>query len=1113
MSGHRTAAVMPDVGSSGHRAPLMTPGQVAERLGSPFAPTTEQAAVIGAGSSPAVVIAGAGSGKTETMAARVVWLVSNGLVAPERILGLTFTRKAAGELQQRIRARLHTLHRRLHPDGEPTGEPTVLTYAAYAGRLVDEYGILVGAEPGARLLTEAARWQVADAAVRRYDGPFTEEPGAVSSVTGYVLDLAGQLADHLVGTDQLAAFTADWLARIEALPPAPRARSADLPTDLKALQKTLRQRAELIPLLERFAEAKRTEGVVDFADQMVLAARLARLGQVSDSERSRYDVVLLDEYQDTGHAQIETLRALFGDGRAVTAVGDPLQSIYSWRGASAGNIGRFAGIFPTAALEPSTVYPLMTSWRNDRSILRAANRIAAELRVAAEPELNPRPGAGDGRVVLTFAETEQQEAHWVAHRLRREWDERVEWTGGAPTVAVLVRKRSVIAGVAQALRDVGLPVEVVDLGGLLTLPEISDVVATLRALVDHNAGGSLARLLTGARWQLGPADLVALQARARELARLVGIALTRQSGAEDRDDDERIDASLVEALDDLGQPGRYSATGYQRLSRLAGELRSLRRRLDLPLPDLIDDIERVLGLDVEVAARPGSNAAGRANLDRFGDEAARFASDRALGAGPSQISAFLAYLKAAENEEYGLKPAVVEVHSDRVQVLTVHGAKGLEWDVVAIAGLQHGGFPSLAKSHDWTRSRALLPAPLRGDRHDLPQVVLAGCQDRGAANQQVKDHHASLTQRYTLEERRLAYVAVTRARKALYASGALWGGGKRPRPASVFLTELRELAEAGLAEVDGWHDHDDAAQNPVLAARTGTPWPIDPLAGRRAAVEAGAALVRAAIQAAEVAGPRPVADRVDARPGRPGGASGPSDGTDARAQVWRRDVDMLLAERDTAAAQSVIEVVMPSHLSASQVVALSADESDLARRLRRPLPQRPAKQARRGTAFHAWLEQRWAADTLLDIDELPGAADEVIDDAELDALKAAFERSEWATRTPAAVEVPFEMTFGSVVVRGRMDAVFTEPDGRFTVVDWKTGAPPTGADAEAKATQLAVYRLAWAALSGLDEQLDRVGAAFCYVGAGITIAPANLLTADQLRELVSGRPTRLSPHR
>ena len=1067
------------------------PAEVARLLGL-FPPTDEQAAVIQAPLEPAVVIAGAGSGKTETMAARVVWLVANDLVAPDRILGLTFTRKAAGELQHRIRARLKTLHRALGRslDG---AEPTVLTYAAYSGRLVEEHGIVLGSEPGSRLLTEAARWQVADAVVRRYDGQFSLEPGVVATVTERVLDLAGQLADHLAEPEQVRQLAARLREELAPLPPKPGARSRARPENVEKLLESLTKRLDLLPLVELFGERKRAEGLLDFADQMVLASRLAATPAVATVERSRYDVVLLDEYQDSGHAQIQMLAALFGDGRAVTAVGDPLQSIYSWRGASAASIGKFSERFRTRSGRPAPVYSLMTSWRNDRRILSVANRVADELRAPAAPPLTARPEAPEGRVVARYCESVADEAGWLAERLRAEWDARLDWTSGQRTLAVLVRKRSGIAVIAQALRDAGLPVEVVDIGGLLTLPEIADVRAVLQVLADHNAGGSLARLLTGARWRIGPADLVALHQRARTLARMTGLAVrgpstdtTPDAGSAQPDDDERIEPSLVEALDDLGEASQYSVEGYRRLAECGAMLRGLRRRLELPLPDLVAEVERALGLDVEVASRSGAGHAGRANLDRFIDEAARFASGRAAAG----VSAFLGYLRAAEEEEYGLKPATLEVLPDRVQVLTVHGAKGLEWDVVAVAGLVADGFPDQAKNHDWASAPALLPSLLRGDAADLPRLDFAGCQHHGESEARITEHRAQWKQRHLDEERRLAYVAFTRARKALYACGAAWGAGSKPRPASVFLQELRESA---VVEVDGWWEVADGEQNPMSGAQLGQSWPADPLAGRRALVERGAGRVLAALSQLRTQDAASEASQLAASQRSP------------LAKLWERDVELLLAERAAAAEVGVIEVAIPDQLSVSDVVALSADPAELARRLRRPLPQQPAKQARRGTAFHTWLEQRWAAESLLDVDDLPGAVDELADASELDALKAAFERSSWADRTPVAVEVGFEMSFGGRVVRGRMDAVFQDPDGRFTVVDWKTGRPPTGADADAKAVQLALYRLAWAAIRGIpDTELDSVGAAFYYVGAGLTVAPANLLDAAQLRELVNG---------
>jgi DNA helicase-2/ATP-dependent DNA helicase PcrA len=222
-----------------------------------------------------------------------------------------------------------------------------------------------------------------------------------------------------------------------------------------------------------------------------------------------------------------------------------------------------------------------------------------------------------------------------------------------------------------------------------------------------------------------------------------------------------------------------------------------------------------------------------------------------------------------------------------------------------------------------------------------------------------------------------------------------------------------------------------------------------------------------------------------------------------RPAEWARDVDLLLVERAAARTGETIDVPMPEQLSVSQLVELERDPAELARRIRRPVPARPAPLARRGTRFHSWLEQRWQAQPLLDLDELPGAADAGADDREFEALRDAFEASAWADRRPAEVEVPFEMAFGGTVVRGRMDAVFGSDADGWLVVDWKTGAKPTGAAAQAAAIQLAAYRLAWARLAGLgDDQLHRVRAAFHYVRTDETVEPVALLDADGLRDLI-----------
>jgi len=221
---------------------------------------------------------------------------------------------------------------------------------------------------------------------------------------------------------------------------------------------------------------------------------------------------------------------------------------------------------------------------------------------------------------------------------------------------------------------------------------------------------------------------------------------------------------------------------------------------------------------------------------------------------------------------------------------------------------------------------------------------------------------------------------------------------------------------------------------------------------------------------------------------------------------WRREADLLLAERARRADHSgPAQVVLPEHLTVSQLVSLRRDPQALARTLRRPVPAPPDPYARRGTAFHTWLEQRFGADRLLDLDELPGAADaDAAPDEELALLQERFLAGEWADRTPVEVEVPFATVVGGVVVRGRMDAVFTAPGGRFDVVDWKTGRQPAGAAAEAAAVQLAAYRLAWAELAGVP--VERVRAAFHYVRDSVTVRPADLLDAEGLAALVAGLP-------
>ncbi|WP_441342957.1 ATP-dependent helicase [Nocardia sp.] len=1186
----------------------MTPRQLADALGLP-PPTDEQAAVISAPIGPTLVVAGAGAGKTETMASRVVWMVANGLVEPEQVLGLTFTRKAAQQLTTRIRTRLARLAgapvlRDIDPTGRLRGlltgsEPEISTYHSYAGRLLTEYGLLLPVEPTATLLTQTQLWQLAYRVVSTWDGDLETDRSPVS-VTEAVLALSGQLAEHLVEPRQLATAHVELERLIFTLPAGPRQKGGPKKT-LTDLVDTQHERVSLLPLVERLAEELRRRGALDFGAQMSLAARLAALhAEVSVAERTRFRLVLLDEYQDTGHSQRILLSALFGgvhtvppadageratreqpldspggtvaqgnrtaDGDraarehayegepadragesagpqplAVTAVGDPMQSIYGWRGASAANLPRFATDFPSAPGVPAPILPLMTSWRNPPEALDLANLVADPLRIAAAAgggvtvdALRPRPGATPGLVALALTDTVADERVWVAERIKAEWEAAADAGSEPPTSAVLVRRNADAAPLAEALREQGLPVEIVGLGGLLHTPEVADIVATLRLIADPAAGGAAMRILTGARWRIGVADIAALSRRARELS------IRRPPGqSTDITDTAGLDAALREvapepaeraglgdAIADPGAAEQYSATGYARIVVLGQELGALRERGGQPLAELVADVERTIGVGVETQARRAVAAAGREHLDAFADVVAGYSADHR-----SSLSGLLDFLSAAEEVENGLEPGEVEVAHDRVQVLTVHAAKGLEWEVVAVPHVVDGTFPSGTGTTTWMGALAELPTHLRGDRRSegagdgVPVLNLDDIYDRSDLERALDSHKKALARRRLDEDRRLFYVALTRTERALFVSAHHWAEtGAKPKGPSDFLLELKQATETpGSAlsrgvRIDRWDDPPlpDTANpftdNPLTAS-----WPRDPLGARRESVEEGAALVKTALTTLHVESqPEQIefdfglTDSADDVP-----AEFDSDAADSADEPdfddpegWASDVDALIAEH-LAADQAIREVELPGQLAATALVDLRADPAKLAARLRRPLPYPPSPFTRRGTAFHAWLQRWFGAGRLLGFDELPGAADTSDNDAELVRLQEAFLASQWADRNPIEVEVSFETSLAGTVIRGRMDAVFRQPDGTWIVVDWKTGGEPTVAEEDSVAIQLAVYRLAWARLeaarTGAPEAdvLARTTAAFHYVRTLRTIAPEHLAGPEELANLIT----------
>jgi DNA helicase-2/ATP-dependent DNA helicase PcrA len=1042
-------------------------------------PSKEQSSIISIVSNPlepAVVIAGAGSGKTETMASRVVYLVANGFVRPDQILGLTFTRKAAGELNLRIRKRLAQLAKGMEKSGieRPFAslDTSVTTYHSYAGRILSEHSIRLGIDADSQPLGEAALWMQANQIVRNWDEEGYHNESLVKTVVEDLLGLTSQVLEHQVSGEAIIEEDNKLLAELSRMggPSNEGVRRAAL---------TSQQRIGLVAMMEKFISLRRTSGQLSFDDQIALAARIAQsFPDVGAIERAKYPVVLLDEYQDTSHSQVRLLSTLFGGGHPVTAVGDPCQSIYTWRGAAAGTIGAFNNYFPKG--EGSTgenQYNLSTTYRNDVSILEVANIISEGVRsndgVAVLP-LRARDGAGVGELTCGIFENLEAEAQAIAEYFTPLWQGNKE-REKPMTFAVLVRKKSQITYIQEALTAADIPSEVLGLGGLIHVPEVADIVALLKVINSPDAGGALMRHLTGPRINLGPRDIAALGRYSRSRAKSEGSdnrTLVQNIIAGNpmvADNDDQIVGSLIDALDEIdsAQAHTFSTAGYARLVKFSSDLRRLRSRASGSITDLILEIERYLNLEAEVMLRE-EGVHGRRHLDRFLDEASKFS--RSGGS----LNSFIQWLDVASDEEGGLKAGAPEVDSSVVQILTIHMSKGAEWDVVAIPGLAEGTFPSKnSKSpENWVFNERFIPFALRSDSHVVPQLNLSQVSTNSDANKALDKYKDDCNSYRYSEEIRLGYVAVTRAKTHLFCSTSYWGEGVKPLTPSVLYRSVEEVALRSGRVIDELEAPASDARNPQEDIEISQEWPRDPLGTRRAAFDATVEKVRAArsVDLASIAGGEVI-------------------------QSWVEDAQAIIKE-SVEFRRNNNEIPRPLRMSPSAIIAMKKDPESFARSVRRPMPRARDEYSSRGTAFHLWVEKHLRGNSIFD-DEDFDLLQPIEEDRTLEDLKESWLKSEWADRNAHAVEVPFETVIAGTLVRGRIDAIYKTEQG-FEVVDWKTGSTVLDDDS---AIQLAIYRLAWAKLSGTP--VDQVSAAFHYVPTGQVDRRVNLATEAELIALLS----------
>lgn len=1104
--------------------------QIQEIVDATKTPTPEQVRVIEAPRRPLLVVAGAGSGKTETMSMRVLWLLANHPdLSPSSILGLTFTRKAAGELGERLRERIRLLSREMPQLRERLDEdPVSLTYNSFAERIVSEHGMRIGIDPDFSMLSEAGALDLMLQIVEAWPTDLDEDLTPLGAV-GQILHLAGEIAEHGYTVEGAREALVDFGRELEQV--------GETNDDARRLLRANRRRIAFLDPIAEYQKRKRDMGVLDFSDQLVLATRIVREAPaVRESLREEFRAVLLDEFQDTSVIQMDMLSMLFGD-HAVTAVGDPNQAIYGWRGASASSLESFLDRFQTGEAQESQTLTLSTAWRNDQAILDAANRVAAPLREVAayqegkqrlkaqSPVLVARDGAGPGHVDVAYA-PDYEAALGAVVDFARSVRSQASEGGKRRTVAVLCRRRKDFAYVDAALRDAGIPTEIVGLGGLLDQPAVQDVRAALELAYDVEASPWLARLLAGI--DLGATDLMALGDWSRVLARSEGT--------------NPHQAVLLDAVDSPPEPG-WAAEGRPAISeeavrrvRLLGErLRLVREGVGRSVTEQVERAILIMGTLDDVIADPLSMG-GRAALDEFIAVTAAYEKDTP----GASLGSFLAYLRMADEREDGLEAPLGEPDPRAVQIMTVHASKGLEWDCVVVFGLSDGIFPSHDKRKTvswldeppiataWLTEGGDLPHPLRGDYADLPPFDLnvEGEKKPSAAYEtwMKKEYGLAVGVYAEREERRLAYVAMTRARSAQLLVGSwLYPGSSATKFPARYLMEassqlfehtpapsegtVEALEDRGVWGSGAWRDLGVSSvagdgkcliapvpgeeERTALSAPTASEtFPQEPGPSRQR-VAAAARAVEAQI--------RDLAQDQDVY--------------EALAQLGDdpavRDTVALIEEYHLSRETPVVDL-WAEHVPATSVSALLQDADEFARDMRRPMPARPSSFSALGTVFHAWVERELhlaSADPASEITADPGVSagedgalaggDDGIDEAlltdgereRLERLRAnfrAFIAGELSDYRAVAIEEAFSVEVSGVSVQGRIDAVFERVRGsgpRFLVVDWKSGRPVSATTKPDKVayfvTQLRLYQRAWAARMGVDA--SEVGAMVAFL--------------------------------
>lgn len=962
-------------------------------------PSPEQRDILELGLTSMRIRAGAGTGKTTTVAMVIANLVESHGVEPEQILGITFTNKAAAELAARVREALGD------ELVDPGRQVEIHTYHGFAAQVLAEFGPLAGVDNRAQVITPTFARQLMSETF--HHSSYEHLDITNTRTLNKIRQLGDRLGDHLLSPRDL----------IEA----GDGRDDDV----------WRERLEMAGTLTQYEADKRRLRVVDYSDLVTLSTRVAREHPELAAEiRSRYRAVVLDEFQDTNPAQRVLLGSIFGPGFCVIAVGDEDQTIYEWRGASAENFELFATQFPRPDGSPAHDRGLSLNRRSGQPILDVANHVRAR----ANPEAG-RLEAADrempGEVITHWARDAVAEADWIARTFEALHEEGGRWRD----MAVLFRKNKDFAVVIDAMARHDIPIEVANVGGLLSVPEVSEIRAWLTALDHPEDSAAITQVLFGAKFGLGLADLA-------PLTRWVTASDDRSSSD---DTEEPSPITLIEAIESVDQIEGLRPAAVSALERFLGIYREI--LTESQGLTLIETCRMILDRTrawQDIEALPSNpRLTARLNIYRLLDLAESWSPLK----GRPSVGSFLEYLETMEDEPADELDSARLSGEDAVTLVTVHRAKGLEWETVAVPTVTRENFPSKSQQH---------PDPLRFAEHLPPALRIDTIMEDLPADRADRDTY--LRERHVRQEWRVAYVAVTRAKRRLLVSGAYWYGLPEPSKTPKEPSELFTLIESHAASRgDG---HADPVERPAILRSPDSPVAPDPLfeqgwpQGIRRAIEDPGTI-------RDMAEELGIEDEYDRRvaetTGRLFGLAEPTGETD------RRDRPGFSVTGLVTYAQC------PKRFYWTEID---------------PLPRRRNLAAMRGTEVHRRIELHQRGQ--VPFEEL---REEIYDLAPGEHTGApggyrAYEGSRFASERATFVEAPFtvELATGHRM-NGRIDAIYC--DGmHWEVVDFKSGPPR---EEPSRLVQLQAYAIAVEEVNfGLPppEELD---VTFAYLGGGLNV--------------------------